>query len=86
MTPKNRFKVVSFRTAEPRALKLAARELGHGLRTRSCEELAAIRGELSSIAPERENEYMRGFLDAVEHLLTGYSAELKHQESVTDEV
>jgi DNA-binding MarR family transcriptional regulator len=80
------FKVTSFRTLDRKALQLAGRELGHGLLARSPSELASIRGELSGIAEEAKSEYAQGFLDAIEHLLAGHSAELKHRRDVTEDV
>ena len=79
------FKVASFRDSERRSLQLAARELGHGLQTRSQSELATIRRELSEVAEGVAGEYQRGFLDALEHLLAGLSAEVKHRRAVSDD-
>lgn len=79
------FKVTSFRTSEHKALQLAARELGHGLQTRSPAELASIRREVSEIAADATSEYSRGFLDALEHVLAGLSAEVKHRRAVAED-
>lgn len=80
------FKVASFRTSERKPLHLAARELGHGLQTRSQSELASIRRELSEVADGTPDEYARGFLDAIEQVLAGLSAEVKHRRAVAEDV
>jgi DNA-binding MarR family transcriptional regulator len=79
------FKVASLQTPERKQLQLAARELGHGLQLRSRGELASIRRGLSEVATSDTSEYAQGFLDAIEHVLAGLSAELKHRSAVAED-
>ncbi|HWU88977.1 MAG TPA: hypothetical protein VN253_17045 [Kofleriaceae bacterium] len=80
------FDVAAFAAADRRQLQRAARELGHGLYTRSPGELARIRGELAELAERPTTDHARGFLEAIEHLLAGASAEAKHRRSIAEDV
>ncbi len=80
------FDTAAFASADPRQLQRAARELGHGLHTRSPGELARIRRELAQRAQVAETDYTRGFREAIEHMLAGASAEAKHRRAIADDV
>jgi len=79
-------KISNFRHQERKVLQVSTRELGHGLQTRTAAELASIRGELADICMDEKDDYRRGFLDAIEHLIAGYAAEAKHRAAISEDL
>jgi len=57
-----------------------AQGVGHALLARGPREVAALRGDLAEIADScADDSYERGFLDAIEHVLAGFTAEATHR-------
>lgn len=73
------FKTRAFATEDRNLYRIATRELGHGLQVRSLEELAAIRSQLFMACDGEASEHRRAYIEAIDDVLAGYTAEAKHR-------